>query len=375
MDNPYEVLGVSKDATEKEIKKAFKQLTKKWHPDLNHEPGAEEHYKKVVSAYEILSDKDKRAQYDQYGTTDNQQMGNSGFYGANIDDIFRRMSQMGGFGFDDDDDMFSGFGFRNGFNQRTRGNMPINGNNLQATYSVSLKEIFAGKKDKISYSRKEKCSKCNGTGSKSGKRNTCPTCHGSGMKSIVHRQGNMIMQQQVVCPDCKGTGYLNTDINDKCNDCHGTGFRNVNETVEFEIVRGNYAPIIIPGKGEAGQNGGVDGSLIIQLDIVNDTKFIIQGLNTPNLGYILDCSYPQLVLGDTIKIDTLHGVKEVKIPDCAEPNSIITIKGAGMPIVRRTAYGGVSATDNYGDLLIKLKLVMPKSISDKERKLLEKLKK
>jgi molecular chaperone DnaJ len=369
MDNPYETLGVSKNASEAEIKKAFRKLTKKYHPDVNKEPGAEDKYKQIISAYEILSDKDKRAQYDQFGTTDNQQMGNSGFYGADINEIFRRMSQMGGFGFDDDS--FNPFGDTN---NRRNNNFPMNGDNLQISYRISLKDIFKGKKDTVKYNRKEFCKKCNGTGSKSGKKHECKTCNGTGIKNNIYRQGNTVFQQQIVCPDCNGTGFLNIDKNDRCPDCNGTGFKNVIETVEFEIIKGNYAPIVIPGKGEVGKNGGANGSLIIQLDIVNDTKFIIQGLNTPALGYILNCSYSQLVLGDTVKIDTLHGMKELKIPEYTEPNSVLVLKGCGMPIVKRNMYGRTISTDAFGDLLIKIKLKMPTNISDKERKLLEKLK-
>ena len=346
--NPYDVLGVSKDASDQEIKRAYRKLSKKYHPDLNHEPGAEEKFKEVNEAYEILSDPQKNAQYDQFGTTGGQQGfgGGQGFGGFDFGG-----SGAGGF-----EDIFSSF-FGGG--QSRNNNGPRQGRDLQYEMHLTFEEAIFGKKTEIKYTREENCKTCSGTGAKPGTSPvTCSKCHGRGFIQVQRQTplGRMMSQQE--CDVCHGTGK---EIKEKCSTCHGSGHVNEQHAIEVTVPAGveDGNQMRLSGQGEAGVNGGPYGDLYIYFSVAPSDKFKRDGAD---IYLSLPISFVQAALGDEVEVDTVHGKVKMKIPAGTQTGTTFRLRGKGAPHLRA---GG------NGDQRVTVKIETPKNLNKKQREALK----
>lgn len=347
----YKVLSVDKNASDQEISKAYRKLAKKYHPDLNHEPGAEAKYKQVNEAYEVLHDKQKRAQYDQFGTAGANGFGGQGQYGAGG-------QGFGGFG--DFGDIFGdifgqGFG---GQSRRADPTAPQKGQDLDYTLTISFMDAIKGKKTQVSYERSETCSTCNGNGCEKGTHPlTCDKCHGTGYMTITQRSAFGMIQRQVVCDKCQGKGAI---IQHPCQTCHGKGVLNKKNTLEVEIPAGidNGQQLRYQGQGEAGKNGGPYGDLYISYRITPSKDFTRRGTT---IYTTVPISFAQATLGDEITIKTVHGDEKLKIPAGTQPNKKFTIRGAGVPYLR----GG-----GNGDQITTVEVKIPTKVNEDQRQAL-----
>jgi len=357
----YEVLGVGKSATAQEIKSAYRQMAMKYHPDKN--PGnseSEEQFKECSEAYEVLSDADKKARYDNYGHEGLR--GGQDFHNfSNINDIFSAFGDIfgGGGGGSIFDDFFGG-GFSSGRSrQRTPGFE--RGGDLKIRMPLTLEEIAKGAEKKIKIKRLIKCQTCGGSGAKAGTTpHTCQTCGGSGQVRQIRRSFLGQVVNVTTCPDCNGTGQV---IKDKCTDCRGDGRIQHEETINVNIPPGvendNYLPI--RGKGNAGKNGGQDGDLIVIFEEKPHPLFSRSGTT---IAYEALISFPQAVLGDTIEVPTIYGFEKVKIQPGSEAGSNIILNGKGMPLLN---------SSRKGNQVVVFNIYVPKKIGDKEKKALQSL--
>ncbi|MCR5741337.1 MAG: molecular chaperone DnaJ [Gammaproteobacteria bacterium] len=341
----YEILGVSKDASDDEIKKAHIKLAKKYHPDINHEPGAQEKFKEVQEAYDVLSDPQKRSNYDKYGTADPQ-----GFGG------FGDGQGFGGFGgFEDLGDIFSSFF---GGRRQSSSNGPQKGDDLQKRMQVDLNDVIFGKKTTIDVQAYEPCSQCRGTGAQNPSDIvTCPKCGGRGR--IIQTVNTIFgsTQTQRPCPDCNGTGKY---IKNKCSKCRGDGRVRVDKTVEVNIPVGIQSgqQIRLSGLGGKGYNGGPNGDLYIQFIVKDNPLYLRDG---DNLKTDVKISFPEAALGMTKIVSTPYGDVEITIPEGTQPNTTIRLKGRGVPNLR---------TKVKGDLYLNIKVETPKNLSKYQKDLL-----
>ena len=348
----YEVLGVSKGASDDEIKKAYRGLAKKYHPDMN--PGdkeAEAKFKEANEAYDILSDKDKRAKYDQFGHAafDPSMGGGSGFGG------------FGGFGGGDFDfgDIFSSFFGGGGGSSRSRRNMPIDGEDVATRITIDFEEAAFGCKKDITFARVEGCPDCDSTGAEKGtKPETCATCRGTG--SVTVKQQTMLgyMQTQRQCQDCRGTGKI---IKSPCKNCNGKGFVKVNKKLEVSIPAGidSMQRIVLRGQGSAGRNGGDNGDLIIEVRVKNHELFTRDG---NNLYCDVPISFTEAALGAEIEIPILGGKPEkYEIPEGTQSGATFTLRGKGIPDIN---------SKRRGDLIITVLVETPKNLTGEQKKLL-----
>lgn len=348
----YDVLGVSKSADQKEIKKAFKGLARKYHPDVSKEENAEEKFKEIQEAYAILSDEQKRKQYDQFGHAAFEQGGAGGFGGAqgfDFSDIFSEIFGGGG-----------GFGGFGGFGSRTQNpNAPRRGRDIETTVVLTFKEAAFGIKKDIKINVEKNCEKCNGHGSENPNNvHTCPTCNGHGkiQKTQQTMLGNMVTE--AVCPTCRGKGK---EIKDPCTECRGTGRKKYDKefTVTFEAGVENGAYMRIPGRGEAGFNGGPDGDLFLNIQVKADSFFKRQGANI----YIdVPITYTQAALGSTIPIPTIYGDVELKIPAGTQTGAKLRLRGKG-----------IKSKTGHGDQFVTVNVKIPTSLSSEEKKILKEL--
>lgn len=348
----YEVLGVSKGADEKEIKKAFKSLARKYHPDVSKEENAEEKFKEIQEAYAILSDADKRAQYDQFGHAAFEQGGAGGFGGAQGFDFGDIFSEIFGGGFSSGG--FGGFG-----SQSQNPNAPRRGRDVETTVVLSFKEAAFGVKKDVSTRVEKKCETCNGQGaSNPSDVHTCGTCHGKGKVQRTQRTmlGNMVSES--ICPTCHGKGK---EIKNPCNACRGTGRHEYNKefTVTFEAGVENGAYMRIPSRGEGGYNGGPDGDLFLNIRVQADDFFHQQGAN---LFVEVPITYTQAALGSTIAIPTIHGDVDLKVPAGTQTGSKLRLRGKGIHSKR-----------GHGDQYVTVNVKIPTSLSSDEKKLLREL--
>ena len=354
----YEVLGIQKGANQDEIKKAYRKLAVKYHPDRN--PGnkeAEEKFKEATEAYEVLSDEKKRPIYDQYGFAGLDGMaggaGGAGGYSHAFHDFSDLFGGMGG-GFSD---IFEGiFGGGRSSSRSRNPNAPVEGQSLRYDLDISFKDAVYGTKAEIKFSHNEACSECRGTGSaKGGSRKTCPSCNGSGQ---VRRQAGFFAVQQT-CPSCRGEG---TVIDKPCSHCRGTGLEEKSKRVTLTIPAGvdDGKRIAIHGEGDAGKNGGPSGDLIVVLHVDSHTYFERSGQD-------LYCAVPvtmaQAALGETIFITTLDGKQiEFKLPAGTQNGKLLRIKNEGVPIINGS---------RKGDLYIKIIVQVPSRMSSRQKELLE----
>ena len=353
----YEVLGVSKTASEDEIKKAYRQIAIKYHPDRN--PGdkkAEEMFKEAAEAYNVLHDPQKRQQYDQFGFSGPMGGGFEGFGASmSMDDIFSMFGDLfGGHG-------FSGFGGGFGGGRSTR-RQQHHGTDLRLKVKLSLQEVSQGVTKKFKVRKDIACTHCHGTGAEDGSgHETCPTCHGSGV--ITHTTQSIfgMMQTQGVCPTCQGEGQI---IKNKCHQCQGTGITKGEEVVEIKIPAGVAEGMVVnvPGKGNAGMRGGVPGDIQVFIEEEENSTFVRDG---NDLIYNLLLDFPTAALGGEVDIPTIEGkTLKVKIENGTQPGRTMRLRGKGLPAVQ--GYG-----QGVGDLVVNISVYVPKTLSRDERKALE----
>ncbi len=350
----YEVLGVSKNATETEIKKAYRKLAIQYHPDKN--PGdkaAEEKFKEAAEAYDVLSNSEKKARYDQFGHA-GMGAGASGYGGGagmSMDDIF---SNFG--------DIFSDmFGFGGGRSQGGRRRNVIKGQNLRIKVKLTLEEINKGVEKKIKVNKHVSCKTCHGSGAKDESSTvTCSACNGSGVRVQVINTMLGQMQQQTVCSACGGEGKI---IKEKCNTCHGQGIVSQEEVMTIKIPAGvaDGMQLSMSGKGNEAPRNGINGDLLILIEEIQHNIFERDG---NNLLYNHFLTFPDAALGTNIEIPTLENPVKVKIDAGTQSGKILRLRGKGLPDVN--GYG-------KGDLLVNLSIWTPKSMSKEEKELLEKL--
>ena len=349
----YEVLGVSKNATPEELKKAYRQLALKYHPDRN--PGdkeAEEKFKEAAEAYEVLSNPEKRARYDRYGHAGMSGTGGFSGQGMSMDDIF---SQFG--------DLFADFGlgsiFGGGFGgSRSGGTVRERGGNIRVKVKLNLQEIEKGVKKKIKVNKYVPCEHCHGSGSADGSTDTCPTCkgHGQVLRTVNSLFGQM--QTASTCPNCGGTGRI---IKNKCTHCHGDGIVKGEEVIDIDIPAGvgEGMQLTLRGKGGAGPHNGVNGDLYVLIEEEAHPELERDG---SNLIYNLFISVPQAILGTEAEVPTVSGKVRVKITPGTQSGKILRLRGKGLPVVN--GYGN-------GDLLVYVNVWIPKKVSKDEEKQLQ----
>lgn len=341
----YDRLGLSKDASQDEIKRAYRKLSKKYHPDINKEPGAEEKYKEILEAYETLSDAQKRAAYDQYGPD-----GANGFSGQGSFGGFDGAAGFGGF-----EDIFSSF-FGGGATRNP--NSPRQGDDLQYRVNLSFEEAVFGAEKEIHYNREVTCKTCSGSGAKPGTSPvTCGRCHGHGVINVDTQTPLGMMRRQVTCDVCHGTGQ---EIKDPCQTCHGTGREKQSHKVSVKIPAGveTGQQIRLAGQGEAGFNGGPYGDLFVVINVNPSDKFTRDG---STIYYTLNISFVQAALGDTVEVPTVHGNVEMVIPAGTQTGKTFRLKGKGAPRLR----GG-----SQGDQLVTVKIVTPTKLNDAQKEAL-----
>lgn len=342
----YDRLGVSKDASQDEIKRAYRKMSKKYHPDINKEPGAEEKYKEVQEAYETLSDDQKRAAYDQYGPDG----ANAGFGGQGGFGGFDGGAGFGGF-----EDIFSSF-FGGGASRNP--NAPRQGDDLQYRVNLSFEEAVFGAEKEVHYNREATCKTCSGSGAKPGTSPvTCGRCHGQGVINVDTQTPLGVMRRQVTCDVCHGTGQ---EIKDPCQTCHGTGHEKQSHKVSVKIPAGveTGQQIRLAGQGEAGFNGGSYGDLFVIINVNPSDKFTRDG---STIYYTLNISFVQAALGDTVEVPTVHGNVEMTIPAGTQTGKTFRLKGKGAPRLR----GG-----SQGDQHVTVKIVTPTKLNDAQKEAL-----
>ena len=341
----YDRLGVSKDASQDEIKRAYRKMSKKYHPDINKEPGAEEKYKEVQEAYETLSDDQKRAAYDQYGPDGANGFGGQGGFGG-FD---------GGAGFGGFEDIFSSF-FGGGATRNP--NAPRQGDDLQYRVNLSFEEAIFGAEKEVHYNREATCKICSGSGAKPGTSPvTCGRCHGQGVINVDTQTPLGMMRRQVTCDVCHGTGQ---EIKEPCQTCHGTGHEKQSHKVSVKIPAGveTGQQIRLAGQGEAGFNGGPYGDLFVIINVNPSDKFTRDG---STIYYTLNISFVQAALGDTVEVPTVHGNVEMTIPAGTQTGKTFRLKGKGAPRLR----GG-----SQGDQHVTVKIVTPTKLNDAQKEAL-----
>lgn len=356
----YEVLGVSKTATDDEIKKAYRKIAIKYHPDRN--PGnkeAEEKFKEAAEAYDVLHDQQKRQQYDQFGfNAPGGGFGDGGGF-SSMDDIFSMFGDIfgghggGGFG------GFGGFGGGGGARRKPQ----YRGADLRMKVSFTLQEVLTGTTKKFKVKKDVACQHCHGTGAEAGSGSeTCPTCHGSGVVSRTVRTMLGMMQTQSECPTCHGEG---TVIKNKCTECGGTGVVKGEEVVEVKIPAGVAEGMVVnvPGKGNAGQHNGISGDIQVYITEEPNDTFVRDG-NDVIYNLLLD--FPTAVLGGDVEIPTIDGGKvKIKVEPGTQPGKTLRLRGKGLPSV--PGYG-----NGTGDLVVNISVYVPKTLSSDEKKAIEK---
>jgi molecular chaperone DnaJ len=339
----YEVLGLPRDASNEDVKKAFRKLAMQYHPDRNHDNGASEKFKEVNEAYEVLSDTDKRAAYDRYGHNGAENLFGRGFEGFD----------MGGFG-----DIFEAFFGGSG---QTRRQTAKRGDDLRYNIKVSFEEAALGCEKEIEIQRTEVCATCRGTRAKPGTQPVrCATCEGTGQIRRVQRSlfGQFI--NTAVCSDCHGEGTI---VKDTCPDCRGSGYQKHKRRISVKVPAGidDGNGIRITGEGEVGYRGGPAGNLYVMVSVKPHELFTREG---DNVLYELAVNFAQAALGGEAEVPTLHGAAKLKIPAGSQTGKVFRLKDKGIPHLHGMG---------HGDQMVILRVVTPESLSKEQRRLFEEL--
>ena len=356
----YKILGVERNATAEEIKKAYKKVAIKYHPDRN--PGnkeAEEMFKKAAEAYDVLRDPDKRARYDQFGEAGvnggTGGFGGFGTEGMDINDIFRQFGDIFGGG---------GFGGFGGFGNQSHQPRKFRGSDLRMKISLNLSEIAHGVTKKFKVKKDVTCSHCGGSGcGDNSSPETCSTCHGSGYVIRSKRTMFGMMQSQEACPTCHGEGKI---IKNKCKHCHGEGIVAGEEVVEIKIPAGVQAGMVVTasGKGNAGRHNGVAGDIQVFIEEIAHPDFI---RDDSDLIYNLLLTVTEATLGTTVQIPTIDGKANINIKPGTQPGTILRLRGKGLPAVQGYGYG-------TGDIIVNISVYIPEVLSKEEKKTFDSLK-
>ena len=350
----YEVLGVPKSAAKDQIKDTYRKLAMQYHPDRNKAPEAEEKFKEISEAYAVLSDDQKRQQYDQLGHSgfDQRYTEEDIFRGADFDSVFRDLG--GGFG-----DVFRqifGGGFGGGYSERVS-----RGQDLLYDLSITLEEAAKGTEKETEIPRTEKCDVCAGSGAAPGTQaRTCPRCGGAGRIQSQRRSAFGVFVQVTPCSECRGKGTL---IDSPCMNCRGSGLVKKRRKITVKIPMGidEGYQLRLRGEGETVSNGGEPGDLYVLVHILPHQFFI---RDEDDLNYVLMINYPHAVLGADLQVPTLEGAIALKIPPGTQAGEVLRVRGRGMPRFR--GYG-------KGDLLVRVGIAVPEKITAKQRELLEQL--
>lgn len=352
----YEVLGVAKNASDDEIKKAYKKMAIKYHPDRNPDnKEAEEKFKEAAEAYDVLRDPQKRARYDQFGHEAVNGAGGFGGTSMNMDDIF---SMFG--------DIFGGHGGFGGFGGGSRARKPqYKGGDLRLKVKLSLQEVATGVTKKFKVKKKVTCNHCHGSGAEgTGATESCPTCHGSGYVIKTQQSIFGMMQTQGVCPTCNGEGTI---IKNKCKVCGGDGVVNGEEVVEVKIPAGVADGMVVnvSGKGHAARRNGVPGDIQVFIE-EEPAKDLIREDN--NLIYNLLLDLPTAVLGGDAEIPTIDGKVKIKVEPGTQPGKVVRLRGKGLPAVQGYGYG-------TGDIIVNMSVYIPETLNKDEKNAFEAMKK
>lgn len=350
----YEILGVSRSADGEELKQAYRRLARKYHPDVNKDAGAEERFKEINRAYEVLSDGQSRAQYDRFGEVGVSGAAGSGGFATDFGD-------MGGFA-DIFETFFGGFGGGMGTQTTRRRPGPTRGDDLRYDLRLEFREAIFGGEKEIKLTHLETCQTCKGTGAKPGtKPVTCSTCNGVGQVRRSTRTPFGSFTQLSSCPTCGGSGMI---IEDRCESCGGQGQSQINKKLKITIPAGvdTGTRLRVSSEGDAGQRGGPSGDLYVYLFVDEDAEFKRDGNNILST---LKISYLQAILGCRLMVSTVDGEEELTIPPGTQPGTILTLESHGVPRV-----GNPVAR---GDHLITVMIDIPTKVSTEERELLEKL--
>lgn len=352
----YQVLGVAKGATAEEIKRAYRKLARKFHPDANRgDDAAEERFKQISEAYGVLSDAEQRKEYDEV-----RQLVESGAYRGGFDGTGGPFGRYGGsqrVRIEDLGDLFSGFGDTFGFgNSRRRGTGPLRGADTSAELTLSFEDAVRGVTTEVLVRGEAPCTRCGGSGAEPGTNiDVCPTCGGSG--AVAQNQGVFSFSQP--CPQCGGSGRI---IPNPCTQCRGRGVETRTRSLKVKIPAGvnDGATIKLPGKGSPGRNGGPAGDLLVKVHVTRHPMFQRRG---NDLTVNVPISYTEAALGTTIEVPTLDGRVTIKVPPGTPSGKTFRVKGRGVKPERGPA----------GDLYAKVEVLVPRKISNEEKKLLEQL--
>jgi molecular chaperone DnaJ len=347
----YDLLGLSRNADQDEIKRAYRRLARKYHPDVNKDPGAEETFKEINRAYEVLSEPEMRARYDRFGE--------AGVSGAGAASGFQDFSDMGGFA-----DIFESFfsGFSGGMGQSTRRRGPTRGDDLRLDLRLDFKEAVFGGEKEIKISHLETCGTCSGNGAKPGTRpTTCSTCGGTGQVRRATRTPFGSFTQVSACPTCSGTGEV---IEDRCEVCSGSGQIQETKKLKITVPAGvdNGTRLRVSSEGDAGMRGGPPGDLYVYLFVNEDAHFKRDGINILS---DLRISYLQAILGCKLSVETVDGPVELDIPAGTQPGTVLTMENRGVPKLGNPV--------SRGDHLITVQVDIPARLKPEERELIEKL--